>query len=95
MFIKYFLMCAVIMVAYGLTDEEEFANFKNKFQKIYSTPEEEQQRFRIFQSNLRYIKEQNQKFANGEVSSSVGINQFADLSSNEWANRNHGLKPLQ
>ncbi|XP_028143041.1 crustapain [Diabrotica virgifera virgifera] len=93
MFFKYFLfLFAVVVIAQALTDEEEFDNYKKKFNKSYDTPEEEQKRFKIFQDNLRFIEDHNQKYQRGEVSSTVGVNQFADQSKDEWANRNHGLK---
>ncbi|KAL1518335.1 hypothetical protein ABEB36_001974 [Hypothenemus hampei] len=69
-----------------LSDEEEWTRFKTGFNKSYGGPEEEGQRFKIFQDNLRTIREHNEKFARGEVTYTQGMNQFADLTHDEFKN---------
>lgn len=46
---------------------------------------EEKRRFAIFQDNVRTIEEHNEKFKNGEFSYTYGINQFADITPEEFA----------
>ncbi|CAH1101020.1 unnamed protein product [Psylliodes chrysocephalus] len=86
-----FLVAAFVAVVSALTDREQFEDYKKKFNKQY-TAEEEQTRFKNFQDTLKHIEENKAKFARGEVSHTEGINQFADLSADEWSHRNHGLK---
>ncbi|CAH1101124.1 unnamed protein product [Psylliodes chrysocephalus] len=86
------LLLAAIAMASALTDQEKFSEFKTKFNKNYGTPEEEQHRLEVFLENSKKIDAHNEKFAKGEVSYSQGLNQFSDLTAEEWKNRNHGLK---
>ncbi|CAH1101021.1 unnamed protein product [Psylliodes chrysocephalus] len=78
-----------LLAAGNHEDHKQFEEFKKNFNKQY-TPEEEKTRFQNFQKTLRHIEENNAKFAKGEVSHTEGINQFSDLSADEWAQRNHG-----
>lgn len=68
----------------------------NKVQhgKQYGNEEEEANRFSIFKDNLKKITEHNKKFEAGEVTWSQGLNQFADLTQEEFA-QSHlgGLRP--
>uniref|UniRef100_A0A6P7FUB9 Crustapain-like n=1 Tax=Diabrotica virgifera virgifera TaxID=50390 RepID=A0A6P7FUB9_DIAVI len=87
---KYFLLF-VIAVALAadtyLSDDEEFEKFKKDFNRNYATPNEEQRRKGIFVNTLNKIKEHNAKFEKGEISYSLGINQFADLTHEEFQSR--------
>lgn len=56
-----------------------------KHGKQYENEEEEANRFTIFKENLNKITEHNKKFETGEVSWSQGLNQFADLTQEEFA----------
>ncbi|CAH1159316.1 unnamed protein product [Phyllotreta striolata] len=92
MFNKYFLLfAAIFVVACALSDQEEFDAFKVKYNKQYS-PQEEAQRFKNFQENLQHIRDNNAKYDNGEVSFKEGINQFSDLSPEEFSQHHTGLK---
>lgn len=56
-------------------------------QKTYNkeyTAEEEPKRFEIFQQKLRDIENHNKKFDAGEVTYSIGINEFSDLTREEF-----------
>lgn len=48
---------------------------------------EDKERFEIFKNNLKHIIDHNEKFATGEVTFSMGLNQFADMRAEE---RFHG-----
>lgn len=64
-----------------------------KHNKSYST-DEELKRKAIFKDNLAKIEEHNKKYATGEVTYLMGINQFADLTNEEFKNKyTGGLKP--
>ncbi|XP_028143047.1 cathepsin L-like proteinase [Diabrotica virgifera virgifera] len=96
MLYKYFLVVfSLYVMANALSDEEQFAEFKQKFQKSYGSKKEEQYRFETFQKNLRYIENHNQKFVNEEVTYSMAVNEFSDQSADEWATKFHGLIPQE
>ncbi|CAH1119546.1 unnamed protein product [Phaedon cochleariae] len=94
MFVKFLivLMASVVVLAANLSDEDEWKNFKLTHQKSYDTPEEEARRLEIFTKNLRAIRAHNEKFARGETSYTQGINQFADLTEEEFRQGHLGLR---
>ena len=61
-----------------------FSEWQVKFDKSYDHPAEESRRFQIFKSNLRYISEHNRPENNHSFS--LGLNQFADLTAEDFAN---------
>lgn len=66
-----------------------FKNFKSDFNKTYNSLEEEYERFEIFKDNLFYVIEENSK----ELSYSLKINKFADMSNEEFKNKMTGFIP--
>lgn len=58
--------------------------FQNDHTKTYKSLTEEKIRFNIFRSNLRLIEEHNAKYETGESSYYLGINQFSDLTVEEF-----------
>lgn len=50
---------------------------QEEHKKVYE-PEEDRERFEIFKATVKRIVEHNEKFERGEVSFSMGINQFTD-----------------
>lgn len=63
--------------------------------KVYKSLREEKLRFQIFKSNLQTINEHNARYENGEESYFLGVNQFADLTDEEFEQRYLGLEPAQ
>ncbi|XP_050214538.1 cysteine protease XCP2 [Mercurialis annua] len=61
----------------------------SKFGRVYESIEEKFERFEIFKDNLFHIDETNKKVTNYWL----GINEFADLSHEEFKNKYLGLKP--
>ncbi|XP_060520860.1 cystein proteinase inhibitor protein salarin-like [Cylas formicarius] len=78
---------SVIMAAPLLTDQQEWEQFKVKFNRSYPTEEEETTRFKRFQENLKGIKEHNAKYERGETTFLQGVNNFADLTPTEFKQR--------
>lgn len=74
------------------TDEQhkEWENYKVKFEKSYADEEEDQHRKAIYFENAKTVEEHNKKFENGEVTWSMGINQFSDLTKIEFKQRHTG-----
>ena len=68
-------------------DNEEwdiFNIFKERFNKRYHNLEEFEERFKIFRTNLREIIQHNLK---GDQNFTLGINQFTDLTNDEFRKR--------
>merc|ERR1711973_847195 len=89
---KILVILALGTVCLGSTSprvvKDEFARFKEKFGKVYTSPEEEQHRFNIFQDNYWKTTKQNRE----KTSYSVGITQFSDLTQKEFKDNYLGLK---
>jgi len=61
-----------------------FNQYLEKFNKKYASLEEFENRFQIFRNNLRVIIEHN---SNSQYNYTVGINQFSDITSEEFQQR--------
>ncbi len=64
-------------------------SFMARYNKVYSSPEEEEARFRIFSANLDKIAAMN---ADEREHATYGINEFADMSADEFRDRMTGFK---
>merc|ERR1712136_244273 len=68
----------------SLSLNAQFASFKHSHGKQYTDAFEEAYRKGIFAANLAKINQHNVEFANGEHSWKMGVNQFADLTHDEF-----------
>ncbi|XP_037715284.1 protein CTLA-2-beta [Drosophila subpulchrella] len=75
----------------SLISDEEWVEYKSKFDKSYEA-EEDQMRRELYAKSKARIDEHNQKFEKGEVTWKMGINHLADLTPEEFAQR-CGKKP--
>ena len=75
----YFSIPQSLQTEGDLTDMT-FKQFKSKFNKVYSSPQEESQRKKIFQDNIQFIKKMNDR----EVWSIMRVNNFADVERDEF-----------
>uniref|UniRef100_A0A1B6FW15 Cathepsin propeptide inhibitor domain-containing protein n=1 Tax=Cuerna arida TaxID=1464854 RepID=A0A1B6FW15_9HEMI len=97
---KFLLLAAIVAVAlshaFAVSEDDliQWQNFKVKYNKVYATPEEELKRRDIFLKNLKYVREHNEKYKRGEVSFEVGINEFSDMTNDEFNATHTGLLPL-
>jgi len=72
--------------------DSSWEDFKERFDKSYASSEEEAYRRGIFRKNLEFMQTENSK----QVGYFLGVNQFADLLTREWASRFFGMvKPRQ
>jgi len=71
------LAVSLCVLCYGTQDFDEFRRI---FGKIY-TAEEEVERRRIFNTNVKYINDFNAK---GTATYTLGVNQFADMTNEEY-----------
>lgn len=70
-------------------DDQAWEAFKNQFGRTYNSGIEEIQRKAIFEANLALIEE----FNGQGFKFSVGVNQFADLTTEEWNSMYKGAIP--
>lgn len=66
--------------------------FQTKYERSYSNAEEEARRFAIFQDNVKVIEEHNKKFEAGESTYTLGVNDFADLTNEEFQKTHLGYR---
>nr|XP_023020438.1 crustapain-like isoform X1 [Leptinotarsa decemlineata] len=82
---KYLVSILIFSAAtQAFSSKDRWENFKIKHSKSYENTEEENKRFNIFLDNLRRIEEHNEKYRNGESSYQMGVNQFSDLTAEEF-----------
>jgi cathepsin F len=67
----------------------EWKAFKTKYNKAYSTPQEEFKRYTIFQRNLRLAQEWNQE----EATEVFGVTKYSDLTQEEFKSKFLGYIP--
>ena len=80
MHLKTFVL---LCFASSVLADDLFTHFQNKFNQNYSF-REYVERKAVFQANVRKITEHNELFAKGQVSYMKGINQFTDLTEEEF-----------
>jgi len=88
------LLVSLALVSLSLASQlhvKEFEEFKVKHNKVYCCEEEEQKRLEIFSENLREVLEHNIKGS----SYVKGINEFSDLTKEEFKETFMGYKRIQ
>ncbi|KAH8253679.1 hypothetical protein KR032_006464 [Drosophila birchii] len=71
--------------------DKEWRAFIKEHNKNYQDEDIEELRYMIFNQNKIKIAEHNRKFANGEVSYKMAINEYSDLMSQEFSDMKTGL----
>merc|ERR1719342_637374 len=81
-FFVFSLLCIGATMAFSSQDivQREFAAFKSKYNKTYDDYDEEVARYEIFRYNFEAVRKQNKMMK----SYTVGINQFSDLTHQEF-----------
>merc|ERR1712243_30090 len=94
---KYVALSVTLDLAVSLSTamlqrpDEEWAAFKTTYGKTYSESEE-LVRMQIFFQNLESIIEHNLRYHKGEVTYTLAMNQYGDLSRPEFVARHNGYK---
>jgi len=87
------VILAVLALAVAVSalsaSEQQFTNFISTYEKKYDGVEEFFERFAIFQSNLQFIADHNA----GNHSTTMGLNNFADLTFSEFHSKYTGYTP--
>ncbi|CAF1381492.1 unnamed protein product [Adineta ricciae] len=87
------LLCifvAIFAVSQAISDDQHrtlWNSFKNVHNKVYSNKQEEKYRFGIFKTNIAVINKHNSEAEMGVHSYTLGVNQFADLTHDEFATK--------
>jgi hypothetical protein len=69
----------------SLSAEASFLSFQRTFNRSYASSSESARRLRIFSRNLDWIRTHNaERYAKGLSGYAMAVNDFADLSYNEW-----------
>lgn len=77
----FFLLLAIVAATQASPAWEQF---KATHKKLYANSVEERARFAIFQQNLKEIEAHNELFKKGLVSWEKGVNQFTDMTQEEF-----------
>ncbi|CAH1110878.1 unnamed protein product [Psylliodes chrysocephalus] len=80
----FVLLIIAITAVYSLETGKLWKEYKVNFQKKYTNEQEENRRFKIFQEKIREIQKHNDRYNKGEVSYYMGLNQFSDLTHEEF-----------
>ncbi|XP_054166525.1 procathepsin L-like [Oppia nitens] len=83
------------VIASNITPEEidiQFKEFKTTFNRNYSTAEEEGKRRAVFEFNYNRILDHNSAADGGLHSFRLGVNQFADLTNDEFKKQMNGFR---
>ncbi|KAH8236959.1 hypothetical protein KR038_001109, partial [Drosophila bunnanda] len=90
-----FILLAVLALAHALSFDQgldkEWQSFTKEQGKSYKNAAEAELRYKIFNENRIKIAEHNRRFANGEVSYKMAINEYSDLTSQEFTDMMTGL----
>jgi len=78
---RFFLLALCAACVFGSPLEKLFSDWKTEHGKVYATNAEHYERFAIFKSNLAWIQKRNTELEH----MTVGLNQFADMTQDEFA----------
>ena len=77
-------MCLVVILCIGAvcaaSDDDEWKDFKKKFNKTYDNSEDEAERSEIFKNNLEFIRKHDER----ENKFKVEVNHLADFNTTEF-----------
>jgi len=79
----------LVVLASAVASRDQFRDFVSKYGKKYEDRNEFENRFKIFEENLKTIQQQNRL----STSAKYGITKFADLSKDEFSSKYLGYKP--
>jgi xylem cysteine proteinase len=84
-----FTICitAAVVVPTGVDDQSRWSAFKKAYSKSYASPEEDYLRRAVFLQNVAYID------SHHSLTFQLAVNEFADLTFEEFASRKMGLLP--
>ncbi|KAH8394823.1 hypothetical protein KR222_006854, partial [Zaprionus bogoriensis] len=81
------ILVGLLACSQALDADSEWQSFKVNYQKIYNSPALDKLRRSIFLSNKRIIEAHNERWAQGDESFEMGINQFTDMLDGELSDK--------
>jgi len=93
---KVWVVLALLGLAAALPADEverEWQRFKQTHNRHYNSNEEETSRRAIFEKNYKFIVEHNLAADNGVHSFRLAVNQFADMTNEEFRQKMNGYRP--
>jgi len=88
------IFAAVIAASAGLDLDTEWEKFKIKYDKNHLKGQEHDNRKTVFANNLKFIEKHNAEHALGLHTFTVGVNQFADLTNEEFIKQFTSVMPM-
>ncbi|XP_056631174.1 procathepsin L-like [Diorhabda carinulata] len=89
-----FALFVIAVVAANETAEDQWKKFKKDHNRNFGA-EEDAKRFEIFKKNLEKIEAHNKLYDEGKSTYQMGINDFTDMTEEEFAIRNGLRRPQQ
>lgn len=80
-----FITLALSVYDKTIENDQKWIRYKEDYGKNYLDTKEEVKRYNIFKDNDQMIKIHNEKFKQGEVTYTMGHNQFSDMTEKEFA----------
>ncbi|XP_048749301.1 procathepsin L-like [Ostrea edulis] len=83
------LVSSLMIICFGAVPEldTDWNLYKQEYRKQYLSETEESTRREIWEENLDYINQHNEKFNKGDKSYLMGLNEFSDLSHEEFVQK--------
>merc|ERR1719313_656040 len=73
-----------VSIAKKMAPMAAFEDFKSMFGKSYASINEEAKRAAIYADNAKYFEAHNEKYASGASTFYMGVNEYSDLSHDEF-----------
>ncbi|XP_047495305.1 procathepsin L-like isoform X1 [Penaeus chinensis] len=83
--------CVVAAAVASPSLRQQWHNFKAEHGRHYASPQEERYRLSVFEQNQQFIDDHNARFENGEVTFTLQMNQFGDMTSEEFTATMNGF----
>ncbi|XP_063592112.1 procathepsin L-like [Penaeus indicus] len=83
--------CVVAAAVASPSLRQQWHNFKAEHGRHYASPQEERYRLSVFEQNQQFIDDHNSRFENGEVTFTLQMNQFGDMTSEEFTATMNGF----
>jgi len=77
-------LCCLVALGSSASLDDQWVNFKSSFSKVYATEAEDLRRFEIWARNLAMVEVHNAEANEGVHSYTMAINQFSDLTYEEF-----------
>jgi C1A family cysteine protease len=88
---KFILLALVLVTICCAQSDNDWIRFQSKYGKSYRLASEVATRRAIWESNLKQINQHNEEFAKGQQTYTLGENEFADMTFEEFSKQYLGI----